>query len=58
VTTCRYTNRHGNQCTAEAVDEQGELLLCVRHLAAAIELIRTLADKHPTIAMLANRSSS
>ena len=55
--TCRYTDRRGNQCTAEAVDPNGELLLCVRHLAAAIELIRTLADKHPQIAMLTRRAS-
>ena len=53
MTTCRYLNRHGNQCTAEAVDDQGEVLLCVRHLAAAIELVRRVAAENPAYAIAA-----
>lgn len=52
MTTCRYLDRHGNRCTGEAVDDQGELLLCVRHLAAAIELIRHLAETQPLLTTL------
>src|SRR3712207_8961393 len=31
--TCRYLDRGGNRCTAEAADPTGEVLLCLRHLA-------------------------
>lgn len=39
---CRYLTRHANQCTGEPVDatEQAELLLCTRHLADALELLK------------------
>lgn len=37
--TCRVLNRNANQCTAEAVDPDAELLICVRHLAEAQRLI-------------------
>lgn len=52
-TTCRVLNRHGNQCTAEAVDPTAELLICTRHLAAAQRLIheayrRTRANEQET----------
>lgn len=42
--TCRYLNRHGDQCTGEAVDAQGEILLCVRHLGLALELVRARTE--------------
>ncbi|MET9506897.1 hypothetical protein ABZX62_00165 [Streptomyces flavidovirens] len=35
IVTCRMTNRHGNRCTAEAIDPNGEVLICIRHYAAA-----------------------
>lgn len=35
--TCRYVDRHGNRCTAEVLDPDGELLLCLRHTVAAVE---------------------
>jgi hypothetical protein len=38
-TTCRYLGRYGDPCTAEAVDPDGELLLCEGHLALALELL-------------------
>jgi hypothetical protein len=37
--TCRVLNRHGNQCTGEAVDPDAELKICTRHLAEAQRLI-------------------
>lgn len=39
-TTCRYLRRDNNQCTGEAVDPEGEILLCTKHLARSIELVR------------------
>ncbi|GAA4676661.1 hypothetical protein GCM10023347_33710 [Streptomyces chumphonensis] len=41
VVTCRYVKpQSGQQCTAEAVDPDGELLICARHLAMAQRLIQ------------------
>lgn len=40
LVTCRYLNRHADQCTGEAVQPDAEVLLCTRHLAAAIEFLR------------------
>ncbi len=43
--TCRYINLVGEKppglCTAEAVDRDGEILLCTRHLALTLELLRS-----------------
>lgn len=38
---CRYINEGERQglCTAEAVDAVGEIKLCTRHLALALELL-------------------
>jgi hypothetical protein len=41
---CRYLDIKDNRCTAEVVDEVGEILLCVHHLAKALELIRRRAS--------------
>lgn len=41
--TCRYLDHHSNRCTGEAVDPAGEILLCVAHLARALELVRNRA---------------
>lgn len=38
--TCRYLRRNGDQCTAEAVDPDHEFVVCIRHLALAMELLR------------------
>ena len=35
---CRMTTRLSNRCQAEAVDPLGEILICQRHLALALEL--------------------
>lgn len=40
MTRCRYLRRNNAQCTAEVADEQGEILLCTKHLARAVELLR------------------
>lgn len=41
ITTCRYLHPGATgQCTAEAADPEGEILLCTRHLAAALQLIQ------------------
>lgn len=37
--TCRVLSGRGVQCTAEAVDPNAELKICVRHLAEAQRLI-------------------
>lgn len=37
--TCRYTRRNGDLCTAEAVDDLGEIVLCSRHMGLAVELL-------------------
>jgi hypothetical protein len=37
---CRYLNRYAVQCTGEAVDPDGEVLLCTRHLGNALELLK------------------
>lgn len=38
--TCRYLRKDSNQCTAEAVDPSGEILLCIKHMARTIEMVR------------------
>lgn len=39
ITTCRVLDKLSNACTAEAVDPDGELLICSRHLAAAMRTL-------------------
>lgn len=41
-TQCRYLRRNDEQCTAEALDssETAEILLCSKHAARVIELVR------------------
>lgn len=39
IVRCRVHNRMGNPCSDEAVDPDAELLICVRHLAEAQQLI-------------------
>ncbi len=49
ILTCRYSGRHGDLCTGEAVDPDGEILLCIVHLGRALEL---LAHRHPPVRKL------
>ena len=39
-TRCRYLKRDGNQCTAEAVDDTADVLLCAKHVALVMELLK------------------
>lgn len=39
VVHCRVTNRYGNRCTAEALDPNADVLICMRHTALVIELL-------------------
>lgn len=39
MTRCRYLRRNEAQCTAEVVDEQGEALLCSKHVARVIQML-------------------
>ncbi len=38
IIRCRVLGKHSNPCTGEAVDPDGELLICERHLAAALRI--------------------
>lgn len=40
ITRCRYLRRNNDQCTGEVVDPDGEILLCTKHLARALELVQ------------------
>ncbi|MEU7609533.1 hypothetical protein [Micromonospora sp. NPDC049204] len=40
VVRCRYKRRNDEMCTAAAVEPDGDVLLCTKHLARAITLIR------------------
>lgn len=44
--TCRMTNRFGNRCTAEAIDPNGEAVICARHAA---EVMRTIEQAHNSL---------
>lgn len=37
---CRYLGRGDNQCTGEVLDPDAEILLCQKHLARALTMIR------------------
>jgi hypothetical protein len=36
---CRYLRRNDERCTAEVADPDGEILLCTKHLAYAMQLL-------------------
>lgn len=40
VTRCRYLDRFGGQCTGEPIDPTGEVLICTKHGARFIELLK------------------
>lgn len=42
---CRYLRRNDEQCTAEAVDPVGEVLLCTKHLGRAMEMLKAAAAR-------------
>jgi hypothetical protein len=39
ITRCRYLRSNDEQCTGEVADEHGEILLCLKHLGRALELV-------------------
>jgi hypothetical protein len=43
ITRCHYMKSNGDLCTAQVVDDLGEILLCSKHLARAWELIQVRA---------------
>ncbi|MBA9002030.1 hypothetical protein [Thermomonospora cellulosilytica] len=42
-TQCRYLRRNGEQCTAEALDPSADILICSKHAARTMQLIRAAA---------------
>lgn len=42
---CRYRRRNDEMCTGGAVDPDGDVLLCTKHLARAMTLIRTVTAR-------------
>ncbi|MEV0183834.1 hypothetical protein AB0I54_31800 [Streptomyces sp. NPDC050625] len=45
IVTCRVLSGRGVQCTAEAVDPNAELKICVRHLGEAIRLVEDARER-------------
>lgn len=40
IVRCRMLNAKSDPCTAEALDEQGEVLICARHAGLVLELVQ------------------
>ena len=38
---CRYLRRNDEQCTAEAIDPDADILICAKHAARVMRLIAT-----------------
>ncbi|MFI6759434.1 hypothetical protein ACIBF5_09875 [Micromonospora sp. NPDC050417] len=45
-TQCRYLRRNDQQCSAEVADESAEILLCVKHLARAMALVKAATGRN------------
>ena len=43
LTRCRYQRRNNELCTGEAVDPDADILICQKHLARAVALVRHAA---------------
>ncbi|WP_157987625.1 hypothetical protein [Jiangella endophytica] len=37
---CRYMRLNGEQCTGEALDPDGEILLCMKHAGRVMVMVR------------------
>jgi hypothetical protein len=48
VVRCRYLRRNDVLCTGEAVDPDGEILLCTKHLARAMRLVDAATGRRAT----------
>lgn len=44
-TGCRYSDLGEGLCGNEVLDEEAELLLCPRHTAEALRMIREMSDR-------------
>lgn len=42
---CRVQDKYSNLCSGEAVDPDAELLICSRHLAAALRMLNQVKAK-------------
>ncbi|PSL02875.1 hypothetical protein CLV30_109183 [Haloactinopolyspora alba] len=42
---CRYLRRNGEQCTEEALDPEGEIVLCMKHCGRAMVMVRQAHEK-------------
>lgn len=40
IVTCRYLKAYDTQCTAEALDPDGEVLICARHAAKVMRTVQ------------------
>lgn len=45
IVTCRYLKAFNTQCTAEAIDPDGEVLICIRHYAAAVRTVSAAQER-------------
>lgn len=43
--TCRMEDMYGDRCTGEALDPNGDVLICIEHAAKVMRLIN---DRMPT----------
>jgi hypothetical protein len=43
--SCRYLRRSGEQCTAECLDPEGDILICAKHAARTVVLIKHRATE-------------
>lgn len=53
IVTCRYMRRNGEQCTAEAIDPDGLILICAKHAGRVMVMVkarmRLMTRAAPTI---------
>ncbi len=58
IVRCRILGRQGNQCTAEAVLADGEILLCSKHLGQALRLFAEARTSTAASATAAKRAAA
>jgi hypothetical protein len=58
ITRCRILGKQGNQCTAEAVIPDGEILLCTKHLGQALRLFAEARTATAASAAAAKRAAA
>jgi hypothetical protein len=55
--TCRMVDQHGNRCTGEAIDANGEVLICIGHAAAVLRLVNIRVAATPKPAARTRRAA-